>query len=216
MSINNDIYAFLYSTLGPSSVVLDIGAYVGKVSRQLCNEIKGDPENFHLVEACPRNYKILTKNNKMYNIYNVAIGDVNGIVDFFVGDHKGSEGSSQANSLFVDFIKKKEWNKTTKTHRIKSFTLDSFIREYGIKDIDLLKINCEGAEYKIFSTSTEFLDNVKYLYIQLHGKSPVFLTDEMITKKKKIIKLLETKFELVMGDDTNTKSHIHMLWKRKG
>ena len=49
----------------------------------------------------------------------------------------------------------------------------------------------------------DFLDRVRYLNLQLHGKEPVFLTPEMLESKLRINRrLLEHGFRIVMGDLT--------------
>jgi FkbM family methyltransferase len=196
------IYEFLGHTLGSDVAAINIGAYTGKVARNLCNNIKGKPHNFYLIEACPTNFKVLQKNCPNYNLYNLVISDINGVVPFYIRNHPNLEGSSQSNSLFKEFINTKEWGDKTKTIHIQSMTLDSFVEMIQIHKIDLLQLNCEGGEYKIFSTMPNCLDSIRFLYIQLHKKSDVFLNEKITELRNRII------------SDTENNSHIHLLLEK--
>jgi hypothetical protein len=52
---------------------------------------------------------------------------------------------------------------------VKSTSLDDFILQYGIKHIDFLKLDCEGAEYKIlFKCSKSTLGMIKKISMEYH------------------------------------------------
>jgi len=221
MNIDHQVYEMVSKNLNSESVIIDIGAYTGKIANDLIKKTNTNKKNYYLIEACPNNFKQLKKNCGECKLYNIAIGDKTGKIDFYIGNHKKSEGSSQANSLYKFFIEGKEWNKKTKKIEIDSYILDDFIKINKISDIDFIKINCEGGEYKIFSSLTlDFLEKTKYIYLQLHGKDKNFITDDMVKLKLKINdEIIKRNFELVLGDNyadiPKIKDHIHQLWKKK-
>lgn len=51
---------------------------------------------------------------------------------------------------------------------VESITMDTLISRYNIKQIDLLKVDIEGAEKELFENSFSFLSNTKNLAIELH------------------------------------------------
>lgn len=212
---------YVASELGPESIVVDVGAYNGERSLRIMNASNGNPSNYYLIEACHVNFEEIKKKNKWFNIFNIAIGDKNGTENFYVVNHNGSDGTSQANSLFKEFVESKEWASDYSSVVVIVCTLDRFIIDNNISKIDFLKMNCEGSEYKIFdSQSTDFLDKTKFLYLQMHGKIDLFNSKEMIRKKTAINSLLLSKgFELVMGDKpskiSKTQKHIVQLWEKK-
>ena len=52
--------------------------------------------------------------------------------------------------------------------KIKTITLNKFIKENNIKNIDVLKIDTEGYEYKVLNGTKEQLNKVKYIYFEHH------------------------------------------------
>lgn len=220
MTIDNKVYPYITKQLDKNSIVIDVGAYIGKVSKNICENSKGNPKNYYLIEACPNNFEILKQNCKKYNLYHTIISNKDGEEEFYISNNIKSKGSSQSNSLYKKFIKNKIWVKKLKSIKIKAYSLDSFIKNNNIQNIDFLKINCEGGEYKIFTSSTlDFLDKTKYIYLQMHGKNKYFLSNEIINLKIKINEILMKDYELILGDSPKkilkTKNHIHQLWRRK-
>lgn len=205
--------------LGPDSIVVDIGAYVGTYSAQLCKEIRGKPSNFHLIEPDPSNYAEIPKHFPGCNRYQYAIAGSCSEMTLFIANHKKSAGTSQANSLFKPFVDSKEWSKETRRITVWATTLDHFLEHYNIDHIDLLKINCEGGEFSIFDGPTEFLALTNHIDLKIHGKAKCFLTEKMQGKKLHIAKLLEA-HEFTVKEGTpikkmaRTKGHISQLWSK--
>ena len=200
-------------------VIVDVGAYTGHLALKLCKKLNN--YKMYCIEACRKNFKILsnnTINNDKIFVYNLAISSYNGKAKFYVAksESKNNVGSSQANSLYADFLKSKKWAKI-KEKDISCITLDSFCEQNDIKKIDCLKINCEGCEFDIFDSYTKnFLNITKILYIEMHGKCDFFNSETFYGKKKKITNILKKNgFEMVCGDDDlNSKTHIRQLWSK--
>ena len=216
MSIEKEVYEYLYKKLSQNDTVIDVGAYIGKTALKICNQINGDPRKFYLIEACPKNFALLKKNCPNFNKFNIAISDADGSLTFHVGNHSDLQGSSQSNSIYKEFIKSKAWNKSPEEFVVKSMTMDSFVKVHNIGKIGLLKVNCEGGEYKIFKNTPNILNKVDYLYLQLHKKSPVFLTEEMDIKRKEIIADISKNFDIIIDDMKQAKGHLHILFKSRG
>jgi len=221
MLLENKIILESVKYLNKNSVVIDIGAYIGYVSKDLFRYVKGaDPKNYYLIEACKKNFSVLEKNCSSFRLFNCAISDKTGKQEFYIGDHSGSQGTSQANSLFAEFIGNKKWNKQLTSYEVDTFTLDDFLANNNISHVDYLKINCEGGEYKIFDSSLDFLDITSCINLQIHGKDPVFLTEEMRNKKQWINNMLiERNFKCVMGTEPDTvadvDTHTLQLWVKE-
>jgi FkbM family methyltransferase len=221
MSIDEQIYDYMIKRLNNDSIVVDVGAYIGKTATNLMTRSKGNPSNYYLIECCPNNFQKLKEKCPESNLFELAISDKNGEVDFYVGNHPNIEGSSQSNSLVSDFIEEKEWNKKTIHYRVKSMTLDKFYETNNLENVRFLKINCEGGEYEILgkeSSTFTFTEVTDFIYLQLHGKTEMFLSDEYIRKKRNIIeKFRSLGFEPVLFDhlDNFPKGHVHILFEKK-
>jgi len=218
MKTNKEIFFHMAKILGPQSLVVDIGAYDGKYSKELCKRSQGDPSRWHLIEPCPKNYRALSARCGTFRRYQMAIGRDNTSLTLYTAKRKGSEGSSKSNSIYADYVGSKAWVDKPNEIQVKALSLDWFIKQNKIPKIDFLKLNCEGGEYAIFSSETfNFLDKTRYIYLQLHGKEPVFLTREIWVAKQLIVRGLEREgYKMVIGDklDIDYKNHFHQLWHK--
>ena len=79
--------------------------------------------------------------------------------------------------LFIDNIDDNKWSfelttvKKENDTTITTCTVDELIKKYG--QIDMLKMDIEGAEKEVFSNSTDWLSSVKMLIVETHdSKKP--------------------------------------------
>lgn len=155
-------------------VVVDIGAYIGKIGR-LCLEANPDCQ-IHAVEPCPRNFAILKKEwgDTFATIDNVAIGGEEKMVEFYITNKPKQSGSSQSNTFYYKTLKSKKKQKkidNIKKRMVKCLSFDEYVKP--LAGIDLLKINIEGAEYEIFEkTDWKFLEKTNMMFISFHMFKP--------------------------------------------
>lgn len=200
-------------------IVVDVGAYTGRNCMFWSEEFPNS--RVFGIEACPENYNVFRKKSRKserVQAFHKAISDKNGQVDFFVSSHHKLKGSSQSNSLYRDFIERKDWAKKLQKFTVESITLDQFCSDNDISKIDLLAINCEGGEYKILAKHApkKFLGTTEVILLDLHGKSPKFLSEDYRNKKKEICNLLrEAGYTLSSGNESfKDKGHIRQVWTR--
>jgi len=197
-------------------VIVVIGAYTGNDVIEFAK--KYPTGTIHAIEACPVNFKILKDRVvSLKNVVcdNIAISNENGIVDFYYANQKKNNGTSQGNSLYKKFVSQKKWVKEAKVIKIKSLTLDAFYKLHKINYVDFLKINAEGAEYKIFE-NPEFVKNTNMIYVILHAKQGIFNELLFVKKRKEIYgKLCNMGLGMIKGTVSSSKNKHHpQLWAR--
>lgn len=144
--------------------VIDIGANIGAFSIQAgTTATKGIVYAFEPVE---KNFVLLKKNIEANNLKNVkafqaAVLDKDGKAKIFLAKTNGSHSIYPGNKKSKDFAK------------VDSTTLKKILSENRIKKCDFLKIDCEGAEYKIlFGSSPNTLKKVKKIAMEFHCLDP--------------------------------------------
>jgi FkbM family methyltransferase len=109
--------------------------------------------NYFGFEPNPDDFKILKYNVKnCENLINCALGDVNSDLTFYTSTEGGDSS----------LIEPSNWSKRLK---VKVIRLDSFIENYNIKNIKLLKIEAEGFEPEIIIGLGEKITTCEYIAI---------------------------------------------------
>lgn len=133
--------------LNGSSIIVEIGAFNGTLSKYLSDKYK--IKKAFAVESSLTNYDILSTSIKNYkNIIpiNVAVGNTDGDVSFYEFDN-----NPNSNSIVKGISKYERSSIEYRTSMIKSVRLKSLICNLKILNIDLLLLNCEGAEKYILN-----------------------------------------------------------------
>ena len=123
--------------------------------------ISRQSDRVYAIEPCKANYELMLKNvelNKSYNIWN-----------FHFGLAKRHEIRRLYKSPYSTGAYGIYHNEPTRYEDILCITFDEFIDSQELKQIDLLKIDCEGAEYEIlFNMSKENLKKIKHIIMECH------------------------------------------------
>ena len=141
---------FYKDTLHDGMIVFDVGANIGQFS-MLFSELVGQEGEVHCFEASSQTFQLLEKNcnkNKVSNLYlnHLAVSDQLGKVQLFVYDDEHSSWNTLANRPLHDYGIQVE---PIDTEEVKAITIDTYCQQHGIKAIDILKIDVEGAEYQV-------------------------------------------------------------------
>lgn len=133
-------------------IFIDVGAHIGKYSIQLAKKI-GNKGKVIAIEPEKFNFSLLKKNiqlNELENVFlvNKAMYSTKAVLPFFVSTENG-EG---------------EHSILRKPHcyheqNVEADTLDNIVEELKIKNVGLIKIDVEGAEYAVLEGALNILKN---------------------------------------------------------
>ncbi len=134
---------YLPSFLKPRSlvVVLDVGAHIGVFALKISELVRDDCQIYAL-EPEQENYALLSRNiklNKKKNIIalNYAVAGLTGRRNLIIsGDNHAAHSFYFGNDKLSKQI-------------VRTVTLEKLVEGYKLPHIDLLKLDCEGAEYEI-------------------------------------------------------------------
>jgi FkbM family methyltransferase len=142
--------------------VVDVGANIGLWVEYIQNV--ADIKTIYAVEP---NLKALdclkTSYGDSIQIVNKAMANIDGQLDFFV-DTENSTISSLA-----------QYGSLTTSYKVDSITFKTFLKQYGLDKVDLLKIDIETGEYPLLesfdNSDFEKIDNLLIEYHLLSGRT---------------------------------------------
>tara|TARA_Y100000590_G_scaffold469162_1_gene655238 strand:+ start:665 stop:1378 length:714 start_codon:yes stop_codon:yes gene_type:complete len=157
------------------SLLVDIGFYLGEYYLNLNKKIQIN--KVIGFEPNPETYKKVKKkfylNNKV-EILNFALGEENSIKDFNI-NFEPSSSSFNSIDLSSNYLKKKNrilnffgFKKINKSIPIQVKTLKEIFNKYNIEEIDLIKIDTEGYEFKIIKGLNSEINKVKIIHLEHH------------------------------------------------
>lgn len=157
--LHTDYYGLERINLTPEDTVLDIGGNIGMFSIYVRKKFGCKVIAF---EPVPLNYEQFKVNMKLnglspsdIELHNVAITDVEGAkIDIYT-----SVFSTGASSEYI-------------YAGMRSRCLTETIDKYITPDCKYLKIDCEGAEYKIIPSIIDKVNQFKYIGIEYHTLIP--------------------------------------------
>lgn len=141
----------------PPRNLIDVGANVG-ISTGYFATMFPDTKIVAL-EPEEGNFRQLQKNTAPYpnvTAVNAALWDSDGTVN--IADPGLHEWGFQT--------KRKDTQNSDGA--VRSVTVSSLMAEHGLEDIDILKIDIEGAEVEVFAASAPWIDHVGLLVVELH------------------------------------------------
>ena len=147
-------------SLNQDSIVFDLGGYHGLFSKQIYNRYKCNIHTFepidYLYDICHQELKDLDK----VKLYRKVLGDKNDTVNFYV--------AGDASSIYMAWGQVKNENSYAEM-----VPIDSYMADENIHEVDLLKMNIEGAEYYLLEYIIDkgILTKFKNIQIQFHENS---------------------------------------------
>jgi len=153
--------------LTADSVVLDLGANYGAFANAMASRFRCE---VYAVEASPRVFAKMPAGDFVKK-FNFAICGRSGTVALNISsNHEVTSLKRLDNWEYIDTI------------RVEGLSLDEFLKTESVPQIDLLKIDIEGAEIEVFnSCSDAFLRSIDQITVEFHewlgGSSKTEVTD---------------------------------------
>ncbi len=182
-------------------VIFDVGCFKGVFSRKVLNLIKQKKSTFYLfdINKNTKNYISDLISMKNINFNEIALSDKNGTSNYNFNRFFESSGSSLSNlfkndskwifsrTIFLKMLFQKTMSFTK--YKVKTITLDSFVKKSKIKNIDILKVDIDGSELEFLKGAKNTLkkNKVKLILIEINDKKSTFYQ-----KEKKITKMFNS------------------------
>lgn len=185
----DDICMFDYKVRKGDTIV-DIGAGLGEEALVLADRV-GKEGKVYSIEANPVVFRILEEVIRLNGFRNTELLNLG--INF---EDAPIHISDNDESYMTGFVENK--NKAT-TATVEGLRFDSFVKKFGIKRIDLLKCNIEGAERFVVDTiGTEVLPMIRNVAIACHDfRYPENQNEFFVTKQYIINYLRENSFEVI-------------------
>lgn len=171
-------------TLTKNPIVVDLGGHIGTFSITTARLLK-DKCSIYVYEPDADNYQMLLRNIKLNNIKSVYPENK------AISDHAGKgylkKENMNTDAYYLDPSIKKISNCTMDT-------LFGALKKHKVKKIDLLKIDIEGGEYRIFLHKESYnyvKKNVHYIFMEYHyinSKYNYKLIEKMIKQDFRVVK----------------------------
>ena len=147
--------------LKKGDIVIDVGAYIDGWYSLLAAKLVGEEGRVYAFEPHPLYYNLFKNNIKLNCIANImsiklGVSDRVGTFNFY----EGGIGSSLIKRHVEDVTKKLKEKNYGRAIKIKTTTLDKFVKDKQIKHIALIKIDVEGAEMKALKGAINILKRV--------------------------------------------------------
>jgi len=149
----------------PEDTVVDIGAHIGVFAVFAAHHAKNG--RVVAVEPFEENFQMLRRNIELNSATNTvalnkAVSDRRGKKDLFL-----SNANTGGHSFIRDFGRSS--GEDCRSCAVETLPLADLLKEHGIKRVDFLKVDCEGAEYEIlYSCSKETLASVSKISMEYH------------------------------------------------
>jgi FkbM family methyltransferase len=184
-----------YYPLSDSDIVLDIGGHIGSFSAKAALQVPHG--RVFVCEPFPDTFVYLSKNVAGFSHVTpnqVAISDHNGTDTLYYSDSNPAENSlvRQAENA-VD---------------VRISTMADFFHDTGITHVDLMKIDCEGAEYDILFASESELSKIEKIVMEIHEPKYFGLSDRFSIQS--MVDLLErNNFDVTFKRENKFQGYIY-------
>lgn len=161
-----------YGKVLDNSVIIDIGANIGVYSIFVA---QAKNTTIYAYEPMLENYNLFLENirlnklEKKIKAFNLAVGSKKEIRSLYLGGSPFHSLYPIKDSPFNSLYKSKD-ESIQKTTKISCVSLKDIFDENRIKKCDILKMDCEGAEFEIlYNFPDEYFSKIKEIRMEYHN-----------------------------------------------
>jgi FkbM family methyltransferase len=196
--------------------ILDIGGCEGEESIRYSRIFPFS--SIYIFEPLPENQKLIAENLEKYKAENVtmmpvAVSDEDGMSTFNVSsghpDHEPNEldwdfGNKSSSLLSPEKENNQNWLSFDKQINVSTITLQSFLAENKIDEIDFIHMDVQGAELKVLMGAKDSIKKIKAIWlevadIELYKDQPLRVDIENFMKANGFY-LVKSEIEGQVGD----------------
>lgn len=158
--------------------ILDIGGCEGEESIRYSRIFP--LASIYVFEPLPKNQKLVLDNIKKYQPNNIelvpmAASDEDGSTQFFVSsghpdpnaEYDWDFGNKSSSLLAPQENKNPSWLQFNEKIEVQTITLDTFLTDNRIDQIDFVHMDVQGAELKVLSGAKGFVNNIKAIWLEV-------------------------------------------------
>lgn len=144
--------------------LLEIGSRDGHDANRLSKLLNINKQDVYVIEANPDSFEKIKAEYPSYNVFNVALFNKEGFLDFnkVYKDNIGTSSILNRNDNYYT-------DKSEKI-KVKTITGERFFKEYQIPEISLCKIDVEGATLEVLESFLEQLQKIKLIHLESEHK----------------------------------------------
>lgn len=195
-------YPIHLAELDESAIVADVGCNVGGFSKAFSNKFK----NILAIDASSYNVEQYKINHK-HEVWHKAVWDEdNQIVRLKKCMNGKNDDTCSGNFSVIDFFCEKTstgWN-GDEYEEVETVSLETIVNK--LKNIDILKVDVEGAEYKFLYQKD--LKKIKYIFCEVHN----FLGQE---KLNRLFEWISNTHDEIYSCGDGVLFHFIKVWKIK-
>lgn len=159
----------------PDFTVLDIGANIGSFSLCAGHVLRGGQGRVLAFEPFPENYTQLQRNIELNSLdrhvkpSQRAVWGSTGTIQVHVSGDREPDGLQSVSNTGKHSCLPELASPGATTIDVQTTTLNDIVRDNKIAKIDLLKLDCEGAEYEIlFKASQDTIKRIQRITMEVH------------------------------------------------
>ncbi len=165
---NYAVYTPQGFSVEPGFIIVDIGANIGSFALSVANILRQGNGRVYAFEPMSEDFEMLCANIRLNSYSDViiperqAVWESRGRIELFISEQRETNEFISWVNMGMHTTVNERKQTSRRVELVECVTLDVIIEKYNLPSIDLLKMDCEGAEYEIlFGASSRAVGKVR-------------------------------------------------------